>query len=404
MKYLRFDPTDCGFPKPRVPILPGLTRHSLELKGSGPAGTQRQGADIRHFTRGRYALTQAYAQSGVGPQGALLAPAYHCRTMLDAAIRLGANVALYAVNPDLSPDMDSLTACVNATQPPVKALLVPHYFGFPQNLAPLVEFCAQHGLTLIEDCSHAFVGPVEDPHREKGTMGSTGRFCVSSPYKFFPSQDGGLLWANVGSGLKDFEQTRAGLQQEIRGLAHTLQKTLTSVSPPDIRGLEDEVSALASAPVKAGLAIEEQNENTSDHYVLAEEKMQSLASSRWIFRHTDTATLVSRRRENYQAWLAGIAKLPFCRALFPQIPDGCVPYMFPLQLDRPEIHFYALKRLGVPIWRWDDMAASGCKVASEFRLKLLHLPCHQGLSSRQMAWMIAAVTQVMSQGPAGLRS
>ena len=404
MKYLRFDPTDCGFPKPRVPILAGLTRYSIQLNVSGRIGSSKPDADIRHFTRGRYALTQAYAQSGVGPQGALLAPAYHCRTMLDAAIRLGANVALYAVNPDLSPDMDSLTACVNATQPPVKALLVPHYFGFSQNLAPLVEFCAQHGLTLIEDCSHAFVGPVEDPHREKGTMGSTGRFCVSSPYKFFPSQDGGLLWANEAAGIKDFAQPQAGFRREIKGLIDTLQKTIASVSLPDLHGLKGEVNALASAPVKKGLDIEEQTENPSAHYMLAEEKMQSLASSRWIFRHTDTATLVSQRRENYQAWLAGIAKLPFCRALFPQIPDGCVPYMFPLQLDRPEIHFYALKRLGVPIWRWDDMAASGCKVASEFRLKLLHLPCHQGLSSRQMAWMIAAVTQVILQMPVGIQA
>ncbi len=401
MRYLRFDPADCGFPQPRVPVLPGFSRHSIQLKPSGPLSLHSSGANTRHFTRGRYALTQAYRLSGVGPQGALIAPAYHCRTMLDPAIRLGANVALYAVNPDLSPNMDSLAASVNATFPPAKALLIPHYFGFAQNLAPLAAFCAQHGLALIEDCSHAFVGPNEDTRQEKGAIGTTGRFCVSSPYKFFLSQDGGLLWTCEAAIPQDFKTAQAGLRREIKGLAPILQKKFSRVPLPDINGLKDEVRALASAPIKMGHDIKEQSDNTSTQYVLAEEKMQSLTSSRWIFRHTDCTSLVSRRRQNYLVWLDGIAKLPFCRALYPKLSADCVPYMFPLQLDHPEIHFYALKRLGVPIWRWDDMAVSGCPVATDFRLRLIHLPCHQALSSEQMAWMIAAVTQVMLQNPDG---
>ena len=274
---------------------------------------------------------------------------------------------------------------------------MPHYFGVAQNLAPLAAFCEQYGLALIEDCSHAFVGPGENTPQKFGLMGKTGRFCVSSPYKFFPSQDGGLLWTNEATSPHGLKPAQAGLQREIKGLAQALQKTFASVSPLNIKGIKDELSSLASTPVAIGRDIEEHTESWSDHYALAEENMQSLAASRWIFRHTDCTALVNLRRQNYLAWLDGIAKLPFCQALFPKLSADCVPYMFPLRLDHPEIHFYALKLLGVPVWRWDDMAVSDCPVATKFRLNLLHLPCHQSLSAEQLAWMIAAVAQVLSQ-------
>jgi hypothetical protein len=69
--------------------------------------------------------------------------------------------------------------------------------------------------------------------------------------------------------------------------------------------------------------------------------------------------------------------------------------MFPLFIDHPDLHFYALKRLGVPIWRWDEMAVSTCKTANAYRLNLLHLPCHQELNAAQMNWMTCTVSAVL---------
>jgi perosamine synthetase len=389
---------------PKVPILAGLNRRSLQLSSAEPKGIPRPDADVRHFTRGRYALTHAYRQSGVGPQGSLLAPAYHCRTMLDPALRLGACVALYKVNPDLSPDMDSLMAQVNSVHQPLSALLVPHYFGFPQKLAPLAAFCEQHGLVLIEDCSHALVGAGENPTQKSGAMGATGRFCVSSPYKFFPTPDGGLLWANGIGKLPDFVKSSLRLVREIKGLAQSLQNAFGKVQPLNVNELHSEVHAMTEASFTMGFEIDERSESPSTHYDIAQEGLPSLITSRWMFRHIDCADLVNRRRENYAAWIEGTSQLPHCRALYPKLVDGCAPYMFPLQIDCPEIHFYALKQLGVPVWRWDEIAVSGCPIAADFRLKLLHLPCHQSLSSKQMEWMIAAVSQVMRQLPVGTRS
>ena len=78
--------------------------------------------------------------------------------------------------------------------------------------------------------------------------------------------------------------------------------------------------------------------------------------------------------------------------------------MFALYIDHPQTHFFMLKRLGMPIWRWDDMAVSACDVSLEYRLHLLHLPCHQELSADQMVWMAAAVTSALTMVPAGTRT
>ena len=74
--------------------------------------------------------------------------------------------------------------------------------------------------------------------------------------------------------------------------------------------------------------------------------------------------------------------------------------MFPLYLEMPDPHFYYLMRLGVPVWRWDSIAVSDCPTANDYRMHLLHLPCHQSLDEKQMDWMIAAVRKVGAGGTA----
>ena len=122
---LIFDPSPCGFPKPHIPLLPtGLDGVSLKATAAwAPAD------HFRHYTRGRYALREAYRLAGIGPGSTLLAPAYHCRTMLDPALALGAEVILYPLTPDLSPDLAAIEALAKNSSVPVKALLATHFFG-----------------------------------------------------------------------------------------------------------------------------------------------------------------------------------------------------------------------------------------------------------------------------------
>jgi perosamine synthetase len=397
MDYQTFDPSGCNFPRPRVPVLPTLNLRSLRLRRQADAGKLTAATNARLYSRGRYAMTEAYRLSGVGPGSTLLAPAYHCRTMLDPAIRLGAKVALYPVRANLQPDLAGLLACLHACTDPPAALILTHYFGFVQPIDALLELCQSHGIALIEDCSHCLFLP------DGATgVGLRGRYCVSSPYKFFPIEDCGVLWANDGADMPSQQTKSPSLALEFKAAARALQGALGSPKPT---ASEAPCQPVMSGPLGlVGADLLNSSVQTSKHYVIAAENTRCLGISRWMMCHTDTQHMMARRRSNYRRWAHAVADLPNCKALLPDLPDGCVPYMFPLEIRQPDSHFFALKRLAVPVGRWDDMAVSACAIASAYRKNLLHLPCHQALTEEQLHWLTNTVARVMSSEAAPTES
>lgn len=392
MKLARFNAEPCAFPKPRVSLLP--VRPELRLSGQWSVGAlkHKSPSHFRHFTRGRYALGEAYRLAGVGREGALLAPAYHCVTMLDPALALGADVQLYPLHADLSPDLDKLDEFLAAYGRPVKALLCTHFFGFAQNFSDLKRWCDKYRIILVEDCSHVLF---TETFQADGT-GIFGQFVAASPYKFFACENGGLLYSPETPLPVSVKTESAGLMQELRGIKRTLEKCRsTGPMAKGIAMIDARLKALSANPVRAA---EEQITaylQPSSLYSAAESKTAALCSSRFIVSHSSIAENIGRRQNNYRRWVQAVDALPNCRALFPELPENCAPYMFPLHIDHPAPHFYWLKHLGVPIWRWDEMAVSSCPVAQDYRLHLLHLPCHQTLGDDRMDWMIAAVQKTL---------
>lgn len=387
MDYRRFDPSGCNFPPPAVPLLPAPDWSSLGAAGNGTVDPALlDGTGVRHFSRGRYALHEAFRNAGVGVQGALLAPAYHCRTMIDPALALGAEVRLFAVNPDLTPDLDSIAAALAAT-PQARALVLPHYFGIEQPAAltaAIASLCRRHGATLVEDCSHAWqVAALRAPM----ARADKGHAVVASPYKFFACEDGGVLWS--GADPAPAPPRRRSLIDEAKGVKSAWTRSRVAHTAPARR-----IGPGGSGA--CGVVLAEGGSQPSPMYQRACEGQSSLALSRWVMRHTRLAPLVDGRRRNYRWWAEAVAGLAGARALFPELPAGCAPYMFPLEISMPDPFFFALKRAGLPVWRWDDMAVSDCGVADRYRLHLLHLPCHQGLSGAQMTWMTSLVKEVLA--------
>lgn len=75
-----------------------------------------------------------------------------------------------------------------------KAVIAVHLFGQPVDLVPLEEFCASHGLWLIEDAAHA-IGAQYRGRR-------IGSFGVTAAFSFYPTKnlgaygDGGAIACN----------------------------------------------------------------------------------------------------------------------------------------------------------------------------------------------------------------
>jgi dTDP-4-amino-4,6-dideoxygalactose transaminase len=395
LQVARFDPQPCGFPRPAISHLPD--RLELAIPSAGPNRgqvTEPRPGRFRDFSRGRYALGQAYEIAGVGSEGALLAPAYHCITMLDPAVALGAEIVLYPVLADLSPDLEQLENALASLRTPAKALLATHFFGRIQDFAQLRQWCDQREIALIEDCSHVLYCR---QFQAEGA-GRYGHFVAASPYKFFPSADGGLLYSTDGR-VQRVEAKSAPLAAELRGIKHTLEKRRAPRLPAaDFADIDRQLDTLGASPVTTADELVTDYDHPSQLYSPLLKHTAALRSSGVVVRLSSPAEIARRRRENYRLWADGVSGLPNCTRLYPTFPENDVPYMFPLLISHPMPHFYWLKHLGVPLWRWDEMAFSEhteCAVARHARLHLIHLPCHQSLARAQIDWMIAALAKTL---------
>lgn len=385
LKFQRFEPASCQFPRVRAPVLPSLSWSELTFGAADTVPPSLlDGAAVWHFARGRYALAAAYRAAGVGLSGALLAPSYHCRSMLDPALALGGAVHFYALNGDLTPAMDSIRAGLAASNQ-IRALIIPHYFGIEQPAAvmrELADMCSSLAIMLVEDCSHAWQVALR---RAPASQAGSGHVVVASPYKFFACADGGTLWGNPAQ-LSIARPTRRTIVDEAKAL----------------KGMVGRSAVPALPAMRAGLANargEEQvqfSDQPSGLYCRDLEDGASLASSRWVMRRTRLSHVAQLRRRHYRAWADAVAGLRGGAALFSALAADCAPYMFPLLIAKPDPHFFELKQAGVPIWRWDEMAVSACPIAANYRLHLLHLPCHQGLNAAQMNWMTSIVAEVLA--------
>lgn len=347
------------------------------------------------LTFSRYALAEALRRLGVGGDGAALLPAAHCRSMVEPAIHLDADIRFYPVTPDLRPDFSAMDGMVRDGR--VRALLLSHYFGFPNALDQALDFCARHDIALIEDCSHAFYG--EYRGRPLGTFGS---YATASAWKFLPVKEGAMLRDNRG-GLP-MKLRRPPMLAQAKGLASMVRSGLEGArrakqwKPRDI----DAMDLLARADELAGKLAQEGGGDPGMPTFMAEStELAGLAASRALIAVAAHARVIHRRRENYRRWLDAVAGCAGIDPLFPDLPEGVVPYAFPLLGDAGGKLFHVLKLAGIPLWRWEDTAVTECPVSEQYRFRLLQLPCHQDLTEAQLDWMLAVVKSLSPSGHRG---
>jgi perosamine synthetase len=399
--FVLFDPVPWQFPPPKLPVLPALRKNAL---GRGLHKPLWLGREHRLYTKARYALRDALAACGVGPEGVLLAPAYHCRTMLDPAIALGARFELFRLTPSLTPDLDHVEQRLRQASGSIRAVLMPHFFGLTQDLSPLMALCRQHGAQLIEDCAHAL--PLQSAVSGAGHWGD---WCIASPYKFFASPDGGVLWSGTG---RAWPRTGPVLRQarwraELRHCVHLYAQTRHRLSP-HAKGTQqhrepltvERVAPERIAAEEGSLAMRVRLTGPSADYRICDEHLGCATISRWVMNHTNIDVMLDHRRRNYRTWAEAVRGFAHARALLPELGNADAPYMFPLVVEQAAETFARIKRAGVPVYRWDSLAVSDCEVSALYRLQLLHLPCHQALSAVELRWLINTVSACLAGGPA----
>lgn len=382
------------YPRPKIPLHPVLSLGSLgRSPGKAPPSVLNAGDHV-FVTSARFAIALALAQMKIGPHDKVLVPAFHCTSMVSPILHVGATPVFYRIRPDTSIDLDSVGALLDAS---VKAILVPNYFGFPQDLQGIRTFCDKHGIFMLEDCAHAFFGECGGK-----PLGSFGDYAVASTWKFFPVLDGGCLVSSRRP--LDRASLRAlGPYQEIKLVVNTLEraceygrlpllKLLTSL-PGRVRALlkrnrQDPRNQEHGAPAtQASVAVDEPRFDSH----LAD-KLPSYIS-RIVVRFAGKRRAAIKRRENYLYLQARLGALDGIRFLHPTLGDGIYPYVFPVVVDAPEIAFPILKNRGVPILRfgeflWPGIDETVCPVSADLSRRVFQFPCHQELTTSELDWMV----------------
>jgi hypothetical protein len=356
------------------------------LAGEAWFGRQDPAAAIRFYQRGSLALAagiEAVRKAGGSATITAWVPDYFCDEALDPLRGLGVNLGFYPIEADLTPQWQFLEKAADRTDHPQVLILV-HYFGFPNAIRETKEFCDRRGIFFLEDGAHV-LAPCSG-------MGQ-GTLQIYSPHKVLAVPAGGVLLAPQSLALFLEDGSRGTWRKGILPwlCRRLIQKVLVNLGIPWHRlwalADNDRLSSPTGMPPPPHF-------QPCDAYTLS---LLRLAQG-------ELDAVGQKRRSNYQRIETAIRGLGQARPFFAQLPAGCSPYVFPLWLeDGSEAVKTRLRGWGILASRWPTFPPEVIAREAEHRIalrtweRLLLLPVHQSLSSRQISLMTERLRQAIAE-------
>jgi dTDP-4-amino-4,6-dideoxygalactose transaminase len=386
--------------QPLIPLAPILSASSFRRARGPRARTVLDAGQYRLVTSGRVAIALALRELDLQPGQRVLVPAYHSASMVPPVLWRGAEPVFYRVHADASVDLDDLAARID---PRVRAVMVTHYFGFPQDMAPIRALCDARGIALIEDCAHCFIG-----ERDGRPVGAWGDYAIASSMKFLPIYEGGAL-VSARHPLDKVALRSAGAGFELKAALNSLERGFLYGRLPAVRAalwLPLRAKSALWGLVKrrrggAALGLAPDSSDSSFNFDPAWVNKRSSLFARAMLKLAAPGRIASLRRSHYACLEEAVRGLPGVRPLHPRLPDGVCPWVFPLLADEPERLFAHLQRLGVPLTRfgtpqWQGVDAGTCANSAMLARRVLALPCHQELTDTEVAWLAARLREAVT--------
>lgn len=372
-----------------------LIRGLLNTSGEFPRWEQLTGREILPTFLGRVAGQQLCEIWQLGAGDEILMPSYNCGTEVDPFLLYGCKVVFYRVDEKAQIDVEDI---IRRRTSRTKIIYVTHYFGWPQNLGELVQWCSKENLLLVEDCALALFSSGPD-----GPLGLQGDAAIFSLGKFLPVPAAGLLTLRKhasdipilkrGARAEMIKRTRALLQKDLQrqlervGLYSFLRKAKIFLS--NRQANEQQTSEFPDMP--------------ADYYF--DPKLKDIGIPRpslGLLGTVDPVRVVRRRRENYLLLEQILKTYSDFAPLFPHLDDGVCPLVFPIIVKDRATWAEALQRLGIGAYAWWEGYHRKCSWAEfpEARyLKdhLLCVPVNQGLTERHMTFIGKTATALRFQ-------
>ena len=163
----------------------------------GPTDIGNLTENIWYFSSARTAFKHLLQQLDFGEEEQILLPAYVGITdregsgVMEPIWDREINYEFFKLDSNLNADLADID--VQIQRGTTKALLLIHYFGFPQKgLYKIRDYCKANQVYLIEDCAHSLYSKFGD-----ADLGSIGDFSFFSIHKSIPSESGGFLRSNL---------------------------------------------------------------------------------------------------------------------------------------------------------------------------------------------------------------
>lgn len=125
------------------PTIAALTRRLEERFG---------GAGVRLFGSGRAAMEAGLRTTPIGPGDEIVLPDFGCESLLTPVLAVGATPVFADVGPELNVTPGTIAPCLTSR---TRAVIVPHLFGNPADVAGVSEIARGRGIVVVDDAAQA---------------------------------------------------------------------------------------------------------------------------------------------------------------------------------------------------------------------------------------------------------
>jgi len=338
-----------------------------------------------YFHTARSAIYQVFRKLVEGGRCVVLMPDYHMGNEVRAVRHAGAQIVWYPVTGRFAIDMATLRRLCRTSGAHV--LFVIHYAGWPQPMEALSDLCAQHGLTLFEDCALALLSEVDG--RPVGTYGDYAAFCL---YKTIALPDGAMLVQN-----RHVFEDLTTLPLQPPGRMFTAGR-IVELCIERLRSRDEATGQVLAAAKQAigrmlNLLRVERIPVGDTGFNPSHVNLGMAPWSRRVLGCFDYEAIQRRRRENF---LRLREQLPDHAAVRTDLPTGVCPLFFPLLVNDKRGAAQALAERGVmatELWNEGDPSAAGHEGpdAQFLRRHVLELPIHQDITPPHIDFMARQV-------------
>ena len=357
----------------------------LHSNSISPDWFQFRDRDVIFTHQGRSAIALFCQLLHIGPGDEVIVPAYNCGTEIDPFIWAGAKVVFYRVDSKAIIDMED---AIRRVTPSTRVIYVTHYFGWPQEISELAEWCKKRGLYLLEDCALSLFS--------KGPNNSIGRIGDAAIYSFpksLPVPDGGalLLIKKIWEEAKNLRPSR---RPDIFLKALPLLKKWFMHKSKSWQHFKYTRELLIKSRLAKPIVHDREIRPIAPDYYFDVQKIDWSISrlSMGILNTSNSYKIIDKRRRNYQYLHNSLVDTPNLQPLFDDLPNNICPLWFPALVKDRSRWCKALDAHGilVPEWwagyhrgfDWEEFPE-----ARMLKNNLLTLPIHQDLDIYHMEYI-----------------